>query len=235
MRHPQRVLRLALCVAVAGLGVAVPREAQAATLGPVCPTRDLSGNPLPNSGLYQCAVFRNPGPHGSIYVVGDSVLLGSADAYAAPRPGLGSMLAKAGWGPVVLQATDHEEGLLGEQLGCIAEARAALRVHGMGCAYANRGTAYAVKGDFTRAVADFGAALRMEPQMTALYANRGLAYVKLKDYPSELPDLDKAVAADPKDASALYNRGVARRETGNAAGGDADIAAARAIDPNIGK
>lgn len=105
MRHPHRVLRLALCVAVAGSALWAPTTAGAAALGPACPTRDLAGNPLPNSGLYQCAAFRNPGPHGSIYVVGDSVLLGSADGYAAPRPGLGSMLAKAGWGPVVLQAT----------------------------------------------------------------------------------------------------------------------------------
>ena len=40
---------------------------------------------------------------------------------------------------VVLQASEREEGVLGEQLGCDAEARQILRVRGMGCAYANRG------------------------------------------------------------------------------------------------
>lgn len=39
---------------------------------------------------------------------------------------------------VVMQASEREEGLLGEQLGCLADARQILRVRGMGCAYANR-------------------------------------------------------------------------------------------------
>ena len=34
---------------------------------------------------------------------------------------------------VVLQASDREEGLMGEQLGCDAEARQSLRVRGIGC------------------------------------------------------------------------------------------------------
>ncbi|MCU0635612.1 MAG: ketoacyl-ACP synthase III [Gemmatimonadaceae bacterium] len=40
---------------------------------------------------------------------------------------------------VVLQASDTEEGLLGAALGCDIEGRAALRVRGFGCSYANRG------------------------------------------------------------------------------------------------
>lgn len=39
---------------------------------------------------------------------------------------------------VVVQASDREEGLLGEHLGCVADARESLRVRGIGCAYANR-------------------------------------------------------------------------------------------------
>jgi 3-oxoacyl-[acyl-carrier-protein] synthase-3 len=39
---------------------------------------------------------------------------------------------------VVLQATDREEGLLAERLGCYGEAREILRVHGMGGAYAHQ-------------------------------------------------------------------------------------------------
>ena len=39
---------------------------------------------------------------------------------------------------VVLQATDAEEGLLAERLGCYGEAREILRVHGMGGAYAHQ-------------------------------------------------------------------------------------------------
>jgi 3-oxoacyl-[acyl-carrier-protein] synthase-3 len=47
-----------------------------------------------------------------------------------------------GCAAVVLQAADHEVGLLGEQLGCTADARESLRVRGMGCAYANRGVVF---------------------------------------------------------------------------------------------
>ena len=39
---------------------------------------------------------------------------------------------------VVLQATDREEGLLAERLGCYGESREILRVHGMGGAYAHQ-------------------------------------------------------------------------------------------------
>jgi 3-oxoacyl-[acyl-carrier-protein] synthase III len=39
---------------------------------------------------------------------------------------------------VVLQATDQEQGLLAERLGCYGESREILRVHGMGAAYAHQ-------------------------------------------------------------------------------------------------
>jgi 3-oxoacyl-[acyl-carrier-protein] synthase-3 len=44
-----------------------------------------------------------------------------------------------GCAAVVLQQSERPEGLLGEHLGCDADARQILRVRGMGCAYANRG------------------------------------------------------------------------------------------------
>jgi 3-oxoacyl-[acyl-carrier-protein] synthase III len=43
---------------------------------------------------------------------------------------------------VVLEASDREEGVLAEKLGCDAEAREILRVEGMGGRYANRGVLY---------------------------------------------------------------------------------------------
>jgi len=45
---------------------------------------------------------------------------------------------------VVLQASDDEEGLLAEKLGCYADSRETLRVQGMGGRYANRGVLYGV-------------------------------------------------------------------------------------------
>ena len=45
---------------------------------------------------------------------------------------------------VLLQATEREEGLLAEKLGCYGEAREILRVQGMGGRYANQGLPYGV-------------------------------------------------------------------------------------------
>lgn len=43
-----------------------------------------------------------------------------------------------GCAAVVVQASDREEGVIGEQLGCLADVRHTLRVRGMGGAYLNR-------------------------------------------------------------------------------------------------
>lgn len=43
---------------------------------------------------------------------------------------------------VVLQATDHEEGVIADKLGCYGESRDILAVHGMGGRYANLGKLY---------------------------------------------------------------------------------------------
>jgi 3-oxoacyl-[acyl-carrier-protein] synthase-3 len=46
-----------------------------------------------------------------------------------------------GCAAVVLEATEREEGVLADRLGCFGDARGILQVHGMGLAYANRGWA----------------------------------------------------------------------------------------------
>jgi 3-oxoacyl-[acyl-carrier-protein] synthase-3 len=43
---------------------------------------------------------------------------------------------------VVLQASDHEEGMLGAVMGCDAEARQTLRVRGFGCGYSGLGITF---------------------------------------------------------------------------------------------
>ncbi len=47
-----------------------------------------------------------------------------------------------GCAAVVLEPAADGEGLIGEQLGCDADGRAALRVRGIGCTYANRGVVF---------------------------------------------------------------------------------------------
>jgi len=49
-----------------------------------------------------------------------------------------SVLFGDGCAAVVLEATDREEGVLADRLGCYGEVREILQVHGMGLRYANR-------------------------------------------------------------------------------------------------
>jgi len=104
-----------------------------------------------------------------------------------------------------------------------------------GEAYNNRGSVYAKKGDYTRAIADFDAAIRINPQLASAFGNRGLALAKAGQYARAIADFNVALAKNPKDALSLYNRGAARQQTGDRIGGDIDVINARAIDPNVGK
>jgi hypothetical protein len=48
-----------------------------------------------------------------------------------------------------------------------------------------------------------------------------------------IKDYDAALKADPKIAESLYGRGIAKVRKGDAAGGNGDIAAAKALNPGI--
>ena len=102
-------------------------------------------------------------------------------------------------------------------------------------AFNNRGTAYAKKGDLDHAIADYDAALRIDPKLTDAYGNRGLALVKAGQFARAIADFNQALAGNPKDALSLYNRGVAKQKMGDSVGGDIDVINARGIDPSVGK
>ena len=63
--------------------------------------------------------------------------------------------------------------------------------------------------------------------------NRGLVYLKLGRLDEAIADFVAALSIDPKLAFALYGRGLARQKKGDQAGGEADIAAARALKSTI--
>jgi len=79
--------------------------AAATVVGPV--VRVAAAGPPPciwaNSSLAQCTVYTGAGHRGSIGLLGDSVLEGSADAMS--NPGLPKLLSGAGWGPIAYVAT----------------------------------------------------------------------------------------------------------------------------------
>lgn len=67
------------------------------------------------------------------------------------------------------------------------------------------------------------------------YYNRALAYENKDDYTRAIADYDEALRLDPDDADALLYRGLDKQRLGDKAGGEADVAAAKRMNPNIGK
>jgi tetratricopeptide (TPR) repeat protein len=83
------------------------------------------------------------------------------------------------------------------------------------------------------ALADCNEALRLAPNTGYILNSRGLVQLKLGVLPQAIDDYSAAIAQDAKDADSLYGRGIAKMKSGDTAGGDADIAAAKTIKPDI--
>jgi hypothetical protein len=60
-------------------------------------------------------------------------------------------------------------------------------------AHHRRGTAYASKKDYDRAIADFTMAIEIDPTHVAAYNDRGLAYTSKGDYVRAIADVTRAV------------------------------------------
>ncbi len=88
-------------------------------------------------------------------------------------------------------------------------------------------------GSFDSALADCNAALALEPKSPEILDSRGRVHMKMGRLAEAIDDYDDALHRNPKSASSLYGRGLAKRDKGDAAGANADIAAAQAIDADI--
>ncbi|MFI4987563.1 MAG: tetratricopeptide repeat protein [Alphaproteobacteria bacterium] len=73
-------------------------------------------------------------------------------------------------------------------------------------AHNNRGVLYRRKGRFDEALADFGAAIRLEPQEPAFYNSRGNVYLDGGQAEAALPDYDNAIRLDAGYGDAYANR-----------------------------
>jgi tetratricopeptide (TPR) repeat protein len=104
--------------------------------------------------------------------------------------------------------------------------------------WASRCWARGVSGQLQQALADCNDALRIDPDdvsstAESAFANRGVVRLKLKDYQAAISDFDAALKNDPHLARALYGRGIVRKKQGDATGGEADMAAAISVWPDI--
>ena len=83
------------------------------------------------------------------------------------------------------------------------------------------------------ALADCNKALTLRPDDTDTLDSRGFVLMRLGRLDRAIADYDAALKQQPKMASALYGRGLAKIGRGDRAGGQEDVTAARAIDPDI--
>ncbi len=90
----------------------------------------------------------------------------------------------------------------------------------------NRGNAYQTNKDFGRAIADYDAALRLDPNLAHTYLNRALALKGEGEYARALADANKSLELERADPVALRGRGDIYVARGKRAEGDLDAAIA---------
>jgi tetratricopeptide (TPR) repeat protein len=71
-----------------------------------------------------------------------------------------------------------------------------------------QGAAFALAGDFQRALHAFSQAITFRVQDSSAYYNRALVYRNLNEYPQALADFEQAIALRPSYALAYYQRGI---------------------------
>ena len=91
----------------------------------------------------------------------------------------------------------------------------------------------AILGRTTQALADCNASLRLRPGDAPTLDSRAFTYLKMRQWDKAVADYDAVLRISPGQAGALFGRGVAKLRQGNAVGGNADLAAARASQADI--
>ena len=90
------------------------------------------------------------------------------------------------------------------------------------------------ESEIEKNLADYDQAIRLKPDDVDFRFARAALLEKKGNLAGAIADYDRAVQMDPKDAKALYRRGMAKSNKGDRTGAT-DIAAAKALDPDIGK
>jgi tetratricopeptide (TPR) repeat protein len=93
----------------------------------------------------------------------------------------------------------------------------------------------AIVGKLTEAAADCEQALTLTPNATEVLGSRALINLKAGRAQAALSDYDHALAGRKPVAGWLFGRGVAKTRLGDKAGGEADIAAAKRLEPDIAR
>ena len=127
-------------------------------------------------------------------------------------------------------------GRTGDIERCFADIEEAIRLDPTNAfAVGARGDVHFVRKDYERALADYTKAASLDPNNALIFIGRGMVYIATRDLDRAMTDFEQAIRLQPALAAGLYWRGIAKRLKGEAAAGEADIAAARKIDPEVGQ
>ena len=102
-------------------------------------------------------------------------------------------------------------------------------------AYNDRGNGYKDRGEYDRAIQDFGQAIRLKPDFAIAFYNRGNAYDSKGEYDRAIQDLDQAIRLKPDDTDAFYafyGRGYAYNAKGDYDRAIQDYDQALRLEPN---
>lgn len=125
--------------------------------------------------------------------------------------------------------TDEAISLYGQAI-----AAGGLSAENLAVIYNNRGIAYWSKGDLDKAIADYNAAIRIQPKYVAAYHNRAMAYNDGGRSEQAIEDYDTAIRLQPDDAFAYENRGRAKLHVGQLGAAVDDLSRAVQLDPSDG-
>ena len=119
----------------------------------------------------------------------------------------------------------------------IADYSESIKISPGALAYTNRCFARAiVNRDLELALGDCAEAMLLSPNDDlGATSGRGLVYLRLGRFDDAIVDFDRVLKTLPKSPDPLYARGIAKLHKGDRAGGEADIAAAKLLIPEIEK
>jgi lipoprotein NlpI len=117
--------------------------------------------------------------------------------------------------------------------GCTAVIQSGKETHeALAVAFYNRGNAFKAKGEYDRAIQDYGQAIRLNPNYAAAFNNRGTAYNLKKQYKRAIWNFDQAIVLDPKLELSFENRGNAYNFEGEHERAIKDFDHAVSLNPN---
>jgi tetratricopeptide (TPR) repeat protein len=106
-----------------------------------------------------------------------------------------------------------------------------LSVQNQAIGLVNRGRAWAQKGDFDNAIADFNAAIQLAPGYGHAYLDLGVAWARKGDFDKAIAYINKAIRLNPQEATGFYNRGHVWYDKGDYDNAVADYSEAIRLSP----